>query len=95
MPEDPTSELLGRTVWWDGRDLSGIGNQASLPVRELPVAADAKTLGGESKISAAPPLQEATGWAIRPDGEVELVANLPDSSNPWHPAPDCRALPQQ
>ncbi|MBW4494255.1 MAG: filamentous hemagglutinin N-terminal domain-containing protein [Oscillatoria princeps RMCB-10] len=95
LPEDPTSELLGRTVWWDSRDLSAIGNQASLPARELPEAADAKTLGGESKISAAPPLQEATGWAIRPDGEVELVANLPDSSNPWHPTPDCRALPQQ
>ena len=76
LPEDPIARLRGRPVWWDGRDLSQIGNLASLPMQ---------------KAQAQPKqvLQEATGWVVRPDGQVELVAAIPDSSNPWLQAANC------
>ncbi|NER35136.1 MAG: S-layer family protein [Oscillatoria sp. SIO1A7] len=76
LPEDPIARLRGRPVWWDGRDLSQVGNLASLPVEKA--QAEPKQI-----------LQEATGWVVRPDGQVELVAAVPDSSNPWLQAANC------
>ena len=77
LPEDPTARLRGRAVWWDGRDLYQIGNLASLPLQN------------PSQAQPKPILQEATGWVVRPDGQVELVAAIPDSSNPWHTPANC------
>lgn len=76
LPEDPTARLRGRAIWWDGRDLSQIGNLASLPPQNPPQAQPKH-------------LQEATGWVLGPDGGVELVAAVPDSSNPWQPEANC------
>ena len=76
LPEDPIARLRGRPVWWDGRDLSQIGNLASLPAQ--------KTQAQPKQV-----LEEATGWVVRPDGQVELVAAVPDSFNPWLQAANC------
>ena len=35
------------------------------------------------------PLVEATSWIRRPDGGIELVANLGDGRTSWHQFPDC------
>ena len=79
LPEDPVSGLRGRAVWWDGRDLSRIGNRASLANRQS-VQLPQPTME----------LVEATGLVIYPDGRVELVAQLPKSANPWHTPANCQ-----
>jgi filamentous hemagglutinin family protein len=79
LPENPSSALLGRAVWWDNRDLSALDQTASLPAQNLP--------------KAEPPTQivEATGWVINDRGQVELVAQNPNRIRGYN-APNCRPL---
>ncbi len=65
LPEDPSSGLLGRAVWWDNRDLSAMSQTASVPAQNLP------------KSETSPEIVEATGWVINDRGQVELVAQKP------------------
>jgi len=78
LPEDPVSGLRGRALWWDNRDLSSIGNQASLVAQseEVPLG---QPQNGDRRV-----LVEATGWVIHPDGQVELVASLPKVAKARH-----------
>ncbi|MGK7904048.1 MAG: filamentous hemagglutinin N-terminal domain-containing protein, partial [Hormoscilla sp.] len=90
LPEDPVSGLRGRALWWDNRDLSSIGNQASLAARSSEVVTE-RIRSARSASRSVPlgqpqngdrrVLVEATGWVIHPDGQVELVASLPKVAN--------------
>ena len=77
LPENPTSSLLGRSVWWDNRDLSGMNQTA----QKLP------------KTETTPEIVEATGWRINSLGQVELVADAPGGSNSWQAPANCQTLP--
>ena len=70
LPEDPTARLRGRALWWDGRDALEIGNKASLPPQSQTP---------QSRTETEPVLQEATGWIVNADGEVELVVTTPNT----------------
>ncbi|NEP15160.1 MAG: hypothetical protein F6K14_34320 [Symploca sp. SIO2C1] len=69
--EDPTAPIRAHTVWVDLQDFSAeeeLPQQVSLP-SFLPV------------LSNPPPqIVEATGWIVNAQGNVELVANLPDGT---------------
>ncbi|HAX74459.1 MAG TPA: filamentous hemagglutinin, partial [Cyanobacteria bacterium UBA11372] len=65
LPENPSSALLGRAVWWDNRDLSNVSQTA----QKLP------------QTETTPLIVEATGWRINAQGQVELVADAAGGSN--------------
>ena len=44
--------------------------------------------GEEGSPLPPPPPIEATGWVVRPDGTIELIAATP-SGHPWYTHPDC------
>jgi filamentous hemagglutinin family protein len=77
LPENPSSGLLGRAVWWDNRDLS----QVSQTAQKLP------------KTETTPEIVEATGFRINAQGQVELVADAASSSNSWQSPTNCQTLP--
>ncbi len=64
LPENPSSTLLGRAVWWDNRDLSLVSQTA----QKLP------------QTEATPEIVEATSWRINSLGQVELVADARSNS---------------
>ncbi len=71
LPEDPTAPIRAQTVWVDLQDFSAEEEppqQVSLP--SFP------------PVLSNPPAQivEATGWIVNAEGNVELVANLPDGT---------------
>lgn len=78
LPADPSQSLIGRAVWRDVR----------------PVAAQqqgSRRAGERSPITHTPsPIIEATGWVMNNKGQVELVANTPNSTSQsaWYPRPD-------
>ncbi len=103
LPEDPTQTLRGRTLWRDLRTLalnedegnyvetlhgtSGSGGAAS---RDVPV--EHLEAGGESPSERRSPIVEAQGWIINSQGQVELVAHVPDVINPlndWYNSATC------
>ncbi|GET41827.1 two-partner secretion domain-containing protein [Microseira wollei] len=77
LPENPSSGLLGRAVWWDNRDLSALSQTA----QKLP------------KTETSPEIVEATGWRINAQGQVELVADAASGSNSWQLPTNCQTLP--
>ena len=77
LPENPSSALLGRAVWWDNRDLSGVNQTA----QKLP------------QTEATPEIVEATSWRINSLGQVELVADAASGSNSWATPASCQTLP--
>ncbi|HAZ46552.1 MAG TPA: filamentous hemagglutinin [Cyanobacteria bacterium UBA11369] len=79
LPENPTSGLLGRAIWWDNRDLSTPDQTASLPAQNVTTS------------EPTPEIVEATGWVINAQGQVELVAQKPNRI-PGYNAPNCRPI---
>jgi filamentous hemagglutinin family protein len=79
LPEDPTSGLLGRAIWWDDRDLSDSNVSAVVPPEKVP------------KSEPTPEIVEATGWIINQQGQVELVANH-NNNNSWRSPTNCQTL---
>ncbi|HBE51228.1 MAG TPA: filamentous hemagglutinin, partial [Cyanobacteria bacterium UBA11369] len=79
LPENPSSALLGRAVWWDNRDLSDVSQTASLPAQNV------------AKSEPSTEIVEATGWVINAQGQVELVAQKPNRI-PSYNAPNCRPI---
>ncbi len=77
LPENPSSTLLGRAVWWDNRDLSNLSQTAQKLPQTEPI----------------PLIVEATGWRINSQGQVELVANAAGGSNSWVAPNNCHTLP--
>ncbi|HLO47388.1 MAG TPA: filamentous hemagglutinin N-terminal domain-containing protein [Kamptonema sp.] len=71
LPEEPTATLRGQTVWQDLQNYAVESPQShNEPSKTPPV----------TTIPETPSLVEAVGWQTNAQGEVELVANLPDSA---------------
>ena len=97
LPEDPTQNLLGRSVWQDLRPLEGSGVTGEGGVTgKMPVV----RTNEPGRIPQLPtpktplpiPLVEATGWAINAQGQVELVADRGNFSSNWYREPNCHKL---
>jgi len=71
LPANPTQPLVSETVWSDVRNLSVASSPAST----------AKTENNFqfSRPNPQPQIIEAQGWIVNEKGQVELVANLPES----------------
>ncbi len=71
IPEDPTAPIRGQTVWRDLQDFSEVEEQPQQALSQSP-----------PPIVENPPSQivEATGWIVDEEGNVELVAQLPDGT---------------
>ena len=70
LPEDPTQPLRGRTVWRDLRLASG--STENEPPGNFP-----SSVVNPQSLRPTPVRQlvEATGWVMKPDGQIELVAH--------------------
>ncbi len=88
LPENPTDAILGKTIWTDLREFSpkvGVEQKA-----------------GDRKQEAMPQISqntpsviiEAQGWTINSNGQLELIANSPNTIPPVssNSAPTCRAI---
>jgi len=97
LPEDPTQTLRGRTLWQDLRTLalneeegdqvhatSGSGASREVPVERLEA-------GEESSSERRSPIVEAQGWIINSQGQVELVAHVPEVTlhSSWYKSATC------
>ena len=80
LPENPTSALLGRAIWWDNRDLSNSNLAAVVELEKTP------------KSESNPEIVEANGWIVNQKGQVELVA-VQNNNNSWRSHPNCPKLP--
>ena len=77
--EDPTSIVQVETVWEDWQHYAGndtTPDTSSQPIRVTPLAPVQK-------------LVEATGWMVRDDGTVELIAERAGVPGFWGKAPQC------
>ena len=77
--EDPMSVIRGETVWEDWQHHAG--NDAALETSSQPI-----------RVTPLEPVQklvEATGWVVRDDGTVELVAERTGVPGFWGKAPQC------
>ncbi len=81
LPEDPVSVLSVPTVWRDTRDFSEIESSPNDRTWQQPA-------GFGAFMAANPPLQEATGWIVRADGQVELIADAA-VANSWQALTSC------
>jgi large exoprotein involved in heme utilization and adhesion len=82
LPENPTQPLRGQTVWRDLRVVRG-------------TTGEARTATSQSLIpTPTQPIVEATEWVMNAKGQVELVANLPQTTpqSSWSRPPDCEQL---
>ena len=100
LPEDPTQTLRGRTIWRDLRTLvlnedegdyvetlhATSGSGASRDVTVEPLGDR-----GESASDHPSPIVEAQGWIINSQGQVELVAHVPDvtPNSFWYKSATC------
>jgi filamentous hemagglutinin family protein len=100
LPEDPTQTLRGRTIWRDLRTLvlnedegdyvetlhATSGSGASRDVTVEPLGDR-----GESASDHPSPIVEAQGWIINSQGQVELVAHVPDvtPNSFWYGSATC------
>lgn len=86
LPEDPTQALRGRNVWQDLRltnsSNGNLGQGRIPPTRALAQNQQPK------------PLVEATGWVINANGQVELLADVPNATShtSWQRPADCPTL---
>ena len=77
--EDPMSVIRGETVWEDWQNHAGndaTPDTSSQPIRVTPLEPVQK-------------LVEATGWVVRDDGTVELVAERTGVPMLWGKVPQC------
>ena len=84
LPEDPTQNFLGRTVWRDTRLGEIQSNLTPNPAQTTP----------EASTTPPTPLVEATGWRTNSRGQIELIVasgNL--SQSPWQPHLECDSSP--
>ncbi|MCA1993116.1 MAG: S-layer family protein, partial [Coleofasciculus sp. S288] len=82
LPAAPTQPLLNEFVWQDTRNLS--------------VARESESVNQTQEIESKTnpnriPIVEAQGWRVRADGQLELVASVPDVAPPhlWHQRTTC------
>lgn len=85
LPENPTQPLRGQTVWRDLRVVRG-------------TTGEARTANSQSLFpTTTQAIVEATEWLINAKGQVELVANLPQTTpqSSWSKPPDCEQMNSQ
>lgn len=80
LPEDPTATILNQTVWEDLRNFSVDSESQGASVSQTQPA----------ELKGRRELVEATGWIVREDGVVELVASREISPQSWTRASQCR-----
>ncbi|RMG08901.1 MAG: S-layer family protein, partial [Cyanobacteria bacterium J055] len=80
LPENPIETLNSQIVWEDLRTLIDYREETQEIVQTLPLPAP----------EPRRELVEATGWIVREDGTVELIASGDRSSSDWQPTPDCQ-----
>ncbi len=80
LPPNPTQSLINFSpmIEWAGPEEGGKERSSFSPQRNYSATAT----------ETQPPLVEATGWIVTPEGKIELVGNAP-SSDLTHP--DCRS----
>jgi len=83
LPANPTQPLTSETVWSDVRNLSVASSPASTAKTEKNFQF--------SRPNPQPPIIEAQGWIVHENGQVELVAHLPETSprSPRYAAQTC------
>ena len=75
LPEVPTSTIRGQTVLSDLRDFSQTDSQTALP-----------TVTITAHQAPLPTVVQVKGWVVSPNGDVELVATMPqETANAHHP----------
>ncbi|BAY99501.1 filamentous hemagglutinin family outer membrane protein [Tolypothrix tenuis PCC 7101] len=88
LPENPTDAIIGKTIWTDLRELS-------------PKVGVEQKVGGKKQevlpqISQNTPsvIIEAQGWTMNSNGQLELIANSPNTIPPVssNSAPTCSAI---
>jgi len=75
MPHNPSQKLISNGSWYDIRDLSTRRQQTD-DITQISVSKQRRIV-------------EATGFVRNARGEVELVAQTPQSSQKWQQMPDC------
>ncbi len=79
LPPNPTQPLENQVAWQDWRFLNNVNTRIATSLPEnLSAIRGRKT-----------PLVEATSWQINRSGEVELVAQTPNTQTTWYPATGC------
>ncbi|MBE9039452.1 S-layer family protein [Oscillatoriales cyanobacterium LEGE 11467] len=78
LPENPLSLIRGGRTWDDLRTLTGdeVSLDRALSISQTPLSPPQKLL-------------EATGWVVRNDGTVELVADRAGVPRSWSQRPQC------
>lgn len=85
LPEDPSATIRGQTIWLDLQDWS-----VTNPDSERNVSVSSEQIESEKPVER---IVQATGWIVNHNGQVELVAAVPESgeSNVIS-SPECRDL---
>ncbi|BAY31331.1 filamentous hemagglutinin family outer membrane protein [Nostoc carneum NIES-2107] len=88
LPENPTDAIIGKTVWTDLRELSPkVGGEPKVGGNKQEVL---------PQISQNTPsvIIEAQGWTMNSNGQLELIANSPNTIPPVssNSAPTCSAI---
>jgi len=84
LPPTPSEAIALSEVWQDWREeVRGFRGQRS---EVFEVRGQGSEVGDDKSSSQ---LIEATGWVRRPDGTIELVANMEEPGNSWYNLPNC------
>lgn len=79
LPANPTQPLENQSAWQDLRFLDKLDTRVAASTPE-----NLNEISGRQT-----PLVEATSWQINRSGEVELVAQTPNTQNTWYPSTSC------
>ncbi|ELS00668.1 filamentous hemagglutinin family N-terminal domain [Xenococcus sp. PCC 7305] len=81
LPENPTNSIRGQAVLSDLRDFTDADSDPNLPTVKLE----------RSRSQVPKSIVQVSGWLVNQDGEVELVATLPQETK-FLNRPDCQDL---
>ena len=83
LPEDPTATIRGQTVLFDLRDFteSEVNDENLPPVKK------------QARQELPKAIVQVKGWIVNQDGEIELVAALPQESSFLQQHPNCLQTP--
>ena len=79
IPQNPSQKLISNSNWYDMSDLSARRQQTD----------NIDNITQTTKVSNQRRIVEATGFVKNALGEVELVAQLPESFENWQQIPNC------
>jgi len=84
LPANPTQPLQNQLAWQDWRFLFNQRNSSEQTILE-------QSNSHSTVVNQQPSIIEATGWIINESGRVELVAQMPNSTNngSWYQPAEC------